>query len=500
MTRSAAALADLRHLVEARPTVPRLVLLPSDPRRLAIDIVVVLATLLAGFLVPLSLTYLEPGAVSCGALGVLLKMIDCIFALDVIANLRTGFTTVDRLELRPRNIAARYFRCGLVPDVLSAWPAALAPVGAQHIVWCLKLLRLSRLMVLITKIHKELHWKALAPMRIALVVLLLCHILSCAWRLMLRIDGSERVDLWQDLYIEDAYWVLMTMTTVGYGDISPGGTTSRLFALVAMLIAPMFFGSIVSALTHITRSLFESRTEELVAEVTAFMRERRLPADIQQRVQRNLRNHLQREHSKALDPKLFALLSPSMQRDFSLALVSSTVLHFPLFRGAQHSFVAELAQAHSWVECCPGDVVAEEGQLVQEVVFVILGRLAMQSPPEHGCEGCREVEIETGAWFGEESLFGEGCVRAGTIVAVADSELAVLRSRDYHRIVRKYPRLMEKHRSIESALISGALNLEELAWRRPPDGPFHILRSRNVTLARGIITPDFDSEDTPSLK
>lgn len=500
MMRSAAALADLRHLVEARPAAPLFVLLPNDPRRLCLDVLVVLATLLAGFLVPLGITYLEPGAISEGALGRLVQMIECIFALDIFANLRTGFVNVDRLELRPRHIAVRYLRRGLVPDILSVWPAALMPHGGEHVLLGLKLSRLSRLMALIAKIQKETHWKALAPLRIVIVVFLLCHILSCAWRLMLRADGSERAERWQELYVEDAYWVLMTMTTVGYGDISPGGTTSRLFALLSMLIAPMFFGSIVSALTHITRGLFENRTEELVAEVTAFMRERRLPTDIQQRVQRNLRNHLQKEHSKALDPKLFALLSPSMQRDFSLALVSSTVLQFPLFRGAQHSFVAELAQAHSWVECLPGDVVAEEGQLVQEVVFVILGRLAMQSPPEHGCEGSREVEIETGAWFGEESLFGEGCVRAGTIVAIVESELAVLRAREYHRIVRKYPRLMEKHRSIESALISGALSLEELAWRRPPGGPFHMLRSRNVTLTRGTITPDFDSEGTSSLR
>lgn len=207
------------------------------------------------------------------------------------------------------------------------------------------------------------------------------------------------------------------------------------------------------------------------------MKARRLPMDVQQRVQRNLRNYLQGEHSKAMDPKLFALLSPSMQRELSLALVSSTVLQFPLFRGAQHSFVAEIAQAHTLVECLAGDVVAEEGQLVQELVFVMQGRLAMQLPPsEDTSEGNHEVEIETGAWFGEESLFGQGCVRPGMVVAILDSELAVLKSREYNRVVRKFPKLLEKHLSIQAALKSGELSKEMLAWQKPSEGRLSIFR------------------------
>lgn len=474
MTRSAAALADLRHLVEARPKLPPLVLMPNDMPRLALDIVVVLATVLAGIFVPLGLTYLEPDKISSGVLGALLQVIDVVFALDVLANLRTGFATMDRVEVRPLYIAARYLRRGMVFDMLAVWPAALAPEGAERVIWTLKLLRLMRLVPLIAKLQKELRLQGLAGARIGIVVALLCHILSCAWRLTLRADSGELGARWTDEYVEDMYWVLMTMTTVGYGDIGPRGTKSRLYAVFAMLIAPIFSGTIVSALTHTTRSLFEDRTEELVAQVTVFMKDRRLPMEIQQRVQRNLRTHLQREHCKALDPKLFALLSPSMQKELSLALVSSTVLQFPLFRGAQHSFVAELAQAHSWIECLPGDLVAEEGQLVCELVFVILGRLAMQLPPElafmshfssvgptdSGDNGGKvEVEVEAGAWFGEESLFSQGAIRAATVVSVVDSELAVLNAGDYTRIVRKYPRLMDGMEdmadTIEASLAKG---------------------------------------------
>merc|ERR1712187_686094 len=68
------------------------------------------------------------------------------------------------------------------------------------------------------------------------------------------------------------------------------------------------------------------------------------------------------------------------KRELSLELISSTVLRFPLFANVQQkqpSFVTELALVHSLLCCLPGDLVAEEGQLQQEVVFVINGRLIM---------------------------------------------------------------------------------------------------------------------------
>jgi len=165
-----------------------------------------------------------------------------------------------------------------------------------------------------------------------------------------------------------------------------------------------------------------------------------------------------------MDQDLFAKLSPSMQRELSLALLRGSVLHFPLFRDAQHSFVLELAQAHSWVQCLTGDLVAEEGQLVQEVVFVIYGLLQTHVSTSDG-NASDVSSLEAGMWFGEACLFRSGCVRGMTVVAIQDSELAVLVAEKYLAIVKRYPRLLEKHRSIEQALRSGTLSMDELAHR-----------------------------------
>ena len=52
-------------------------------------------------------------------------------------------------------------------------------------------------------------------------------------------------------YIFSLYWAFTTMTTVGYGDISPGTVNEQMFVMVCMLIACGTFAYIVGAISSI---------------------------------------------------------------------------------------------------------------------------------------------------------------------------------------------------------------------------------------------------------
>ena len=178
---------------------------------------------------------------------------------------------------------------------------------------------------------------------------------------------------------------------------------------------------------------------------------------------------------------ILAKLSPALQRDLSLERLSSTMLQFPLFRGAARAFIAELAQAHSWAQCLQLDLGMEAGQLIQDLIFVIHGQLVM-----HGEELGHEVnddslqvmnvntikvvdeetELGAGAWCGEACLFFDRHMCTATVHAVLESELAVLAARDYHKVLQKFPALLERHNRLNEALRSEELSLKSLAYVR----------------------------------
>merc|ERR1719375_2946612 len=139
--------------------------------------------------------------------------------------------------------------------------------------------------------------------------------------------------------------------------------------------------------SHVSEGIFNDKVTAHMTQASRFMKNRNVPTELQRRVQHNLRRNALRELNMALAPELLAQLSPAVQRELLSELLRSTVLQFPLFKGANAAFIGEIAQAHAWVHCLPGDVVLEEGQLMQEIVFVIKGKLLVIEQ----CDGSFDV-------------------------------------------------------------------------------------------------------------
>jgi len=464
----------------------------------------------------------------------MLLLADVCWIFDVLLNFRTGFFSGDAIVLDGFHIAKTYLASWFLLDLAAAsLPTALTPSSLSGLI-VIKLVRVLRFDTYFRRLQKDSRYIRVAiVVKVVLSVILISHIASCLWRLAQHADGmrDDADGPWTAKYVADFYWVLMTMTTVGYGDIFPTGTISRLCAVGMMLIAPVFFGTVVSTLTHVTQGWFDDEVEKRVAMANNFLSRRKVPKALKNRVEHNLRHYLHQEHQSRLDPQLFAMLTPAVQRDLSLTLLNNTVLRFPLFQDTPHAFVAELAGVHSWVICTPSDLVVEEEQLVQEVVFVVTGCLlaqysasqegfvmdvkhgnhdeadrgsnavvrAVHSMGSHRPRGSalssatsfyssdagvlRERELAGGAWFGESCLVDTGRIYVSSVFALTDSELAVLTATDYKRVVSKYPRLMRRHRDIVQAVRTGIITVEELGLAYvPSDGagaPEHAMRGKS---------------------
>jgi len=510
----AASLGTGGTLLDDEVSLPRCMLAPHSRVQVVLASLMIVTIAYTGLLIPIALAYFHSDGIS-PLLSTPMHFADALWLVFVLIAFRSaihderGFVVVDA-----RQIAMHYMRTWLLVDLLSAWPAFFFANGTAAYSTCLalKLLRTPRLVPLMSLLQKECRIQILSPLKWGLMILLLLHSMACLWRLVQCDIGlhivpgvDQRPDLycegndWWHTYVSDLYWVTMTLSTVGYGDIHPYNTMARVFAILVMFLSPIFFGSVVAALSKVIDRVLDERVETCVATMSQFMRRHSVSPGLQRKVERSLRQALNNEVNVApLDPELFARLSPALQRTFSFAILSTTIERFPLFRGAIHSFVAELAQAHLLVHCSAGDLVGEAGQLVEDLVFVVKGELVarytagwadrLDAPVEdfvrageapaptrlsgpastNSSDTGRQRVLGKGAWFGESCIVSRRHVLTASLIAQGLSELAVLGEEGYVRVMKKYPAMARRHERFVEEMGSGAISLADIAWTEAP--------------------------------
>ena len=89
---------------------------------------------------------------------------------------------------------------------------------------------------------------------------MMCHIVACLW-VMTALFSDDQSGTWladfedyttTEMYTVSVYFVITTITTVGYGDISITSTFERIFCAITMILGVVAFsfasGSLASIL------------------------------------------------------------------------------------------------------------------------------------------------------------------------------------------------------------------------------------------------------------
>ena len=301
--------------------------------------------------------------------------ITIFFIADVVANFFTAYREGDQYVVSKPMIRDNYVRGWFIIDLPSSFPTELVTMAVDALVAygviasagsddansssstlkVLRALRLVRLLRLLRLLKVQQHIDALEDelqislqslqlVKVVFGLLYITHILGCFWFWTASMspesswltsydDGSGlEADVWTQ-YLYSVYFTFTTLTTVGYGDVTPTNNDERIYALLCQLIGAFVFGYILSTVAELVSNVDPNavKIEEKLSEVRVYLRWHKFPSDLTSRVKRYYEFYFSRKSAMDEDA-ILAGLAPSLRREVLTHLLNKSVGKFPVFK------------------------------------------------------------------------------------------------------------------------------------------------------------------------
>eukprot|EP00930_Biecheleria_cincta_P049588 TRINITY_DN34789_c0_g1_i1.p1 TRINITY_DN34789_c0_g1~~TRINITY_DN34789_c0_g1_i1.p1 ORF type:complete len:683 (-),score=77.44 TRINITY_DN34789_c0_g1_i1:276-2324(-) len=377
-------------------------------------------------------------------------MMDCCFLFDVILNFRTTFSNRDGLEVTDGWTLAKTYMCSwFLLDFLSSVPFEHLSSGFIPSLGPLKLLKIAKIikiikLVRVAKIVQRLSETEIAIgidevmvmssyqsfydyFKILVTCCLLCHLLAC----FMHASGPGFLDNYdfngqsvESKYIACLYWAMTTMTTVGYGDITPVSDYERLYAMLAMAFGGGFYGYVIGNISNIVahHDMHKQATKEKLRLVKAWLQHRNFPKLLQRRLWFFFKAFVCNQ--TALDEtSILRDLSPELRTDVADYLLLPDVRNNLIFYNLPTSAIVRLVLVQQHVSARADERITTRGDL-GSAMFIItegtalmegtqscydMGALATATPPWGRAKTQSFLAFELlhhGDSFGEEFLLG----------------------------------------------------------------------------------------------
>ncbi|XP_045743978.1 potassium voltage-gated channel subfamily H member 6 isoform X2 [Mirounga angustirostris] len=398
------------------PRIHRGTLLHYSPFKAVWDWLILLLVIYTAVFTPYSAAFLlsdqdESQRVDCGytcsPLTVVDLIVDIMFVVDIVINFRTTYVnTNDEVVSHPRRIAVHYFKGWFLIDMVAAIPFDLLifRTGSDEtttLIGLLKTARLLRLVRVARKLDRYSEYGAAVLFLLMCTFALIAHWLACIWyaignverpylepkigwldslgaQLGKRYNGSDPASgpSVQDKYVTALYFTFSSLTSVGFGNVSPNTNSEKVFSICVMLIGSLMYASIFGNVSAIIQRLYSgtARYHTQMLRVKEFIRFHQIPNPLRQRLEEYFQHAW--SYTNGIDMNAVLKGFPEcLQADICLHLHRALLQHFPAFRGASKGCLRALAVKFKTTHAPPGDTLVHLGDVLSTLYFISRGSI-----------------------------------------------------------------------------------------------------------------------------
>ncbi len=309
----------------------------------------------------------------------------------------------------------------------------------------LSLVRLFRL-VRIFKIFSIMGSFAIIPpfvriTSLALGAVVALHWIACGWILIYPTTDADITNY----YIKSLYWATTTLTTIGYGDITPTTNAGRLYTMITMILGVGVYGFVIG---NVARAMSQAdrhkeHSKEKVTDLANFMRYYSIPERLQTAAF-SYYNHLITKRLTENDSTIISDLPQALQQELQTYMNMKLIGTVPVFKHCSIACLKDVASALERKYYSPGQTIIQIGEVGQEMYIIGHGIVEVILK-----DGNIVASLHEGQCFGEAALLKE-TTRNASVRAQQYCDLYKLKKEDFLTIIEKHPDLLENMRKVTS--------------------------------------------------
>ena len=248
------------------------------------------------------------------------------------------------------------------------------------------------------------------------------------------IGGEDMVTI----YNKATYWAVTTLTTIGYGDITPNSNTSRLYTMVIMVLGLGVYGIVIGNVTKMIymNDRHKEHAREKISDLSMMMKHYSIPL----KVQRDVFSYYNLLFTKRLtenDALIISELPRALKDELQVHMNIKLIQAVSLFQTCTIECLKEIAANLEPMSFSPGEKIISKGEMGQEMFIIYHGNVETR-----GESGQVMRSYSDGQAFGQIALLQE-TTRTYDVRATTYSDLFKLNKETFLNIIEKNPNLLK---------------------------------------------------------
>ncbi|XP_037395447.1 potassium voltage-gated channel subfamily H member 7 isoform X2 [Pygocentrus nattereri] len=399
------------------PRIDKFTILHYSPFKAVWDWLILLLVIYTAIFTPYSAAFLlndreeqkrRECGYSCSPLNVVDLMVDIMFIIDILINFRTTYVNCnEEVVSHPGKIAVHYFKGWFLIDMVAAIPFDLLIFGSGSdetttLIGLLKTARLLRLVRVARKLDRYSEYGAAVLMLLMCIFALIAHWLACIWYAIGNVEKPYLKDKigWldnlgvsigkrynysdpssgpsiKDKYVTALYFTFSSLTSVGFGNVSPNTNSEKIFSICVMLIGSLMYASIFGNVSAIIQRLYSgtARYHMQMLRVKEFIRFHQIPNPLRQRLEEYFQHSWTYTNGIDMNMEVLKGFPECLQADICLHLNQSLLQGCKAFRGATKGCLRALAMRFKTTHAPPGDTLVHCGDVLTALYFLSRGSI-----------------------------------------------------------------------------------------------------------------------------